>query len=147
MNTVQQAQPRAWIKFLKGPLTGVTFDVVQPITTIGRDKSNDLAVLDQKVSRFHARLLWDNGSWRVEKLSQISFITVDQQSIEGTTLSHNAMVELGEDSAFLFLLSLDDMRGEDTVQHPPFSESSPTGASAMMEAGSILADDQRSVVQ
>src|SRR5450755_616992 len=147
MNIVQQVQPRAWIKFLKGPLSGITFDIVQPITTIGRDKSNDITVRDQKISRFHAHLLWDNGSWRVEKLSQTSSVTVAQQSIEGTTLSHNAMVGLGEDNAFLFLLTLDDMPGEDAAQHPPFSESSPVDASAMMVAESILADEQRSVVQ
>src|SRR5438067_6262924 len=147
MNTVQQVQPRTWIKFLKGPLTGITFDIVQPITTIGRDRSNDIIVLDQKVSRFHARLLWDNGSWRVEKLSQNSPVTVDQQSTEGTTLSHNAMVGLGEDSAFLFRLSLDDVQGEDAPQYSPFSERSPADASAMMAAEFILADDQRSVVQ
>jgi len=119
MSTVEQVQTRAWIKFLKGPLSGTTFDIVQPITTLGRDRSNDIAVLDQKVSRFHARLLWDDGAWRVEKLSQTSSVTVDQQSIEGTTLSHNAVIELGEYSTFLFLLSLDDMQGEDAAQSQP----------------------------
>lgn len=146
MNTVQQVQPRAWIKFLKGPFSGMTFDIVQPITTIGRDKSNDIHVLDQKVSRFHARLLWDNGSWRIEKLSQNNSVTVDEQSIENTTLttlSHNAMVGLGEDSAFLFLLSPDDIRDAP----PLFSESSPLSASAMIAAKSPVANEQRPLVQ
>ncbi len=150
MNSVKQVQTRAWIKFLKGPLSGTTFDIVLPITTIGRDRSNDITVLDQKVSRFHARLLQDDGAWRVEKLSQTSSVTVNQQSIEsleGTTLSHNALVELGEDSTFLFLLSLDDAQGEGVAQHPPFSESLPAGASPMMVAESILADEQRYGVQ
>ena len=147
MNTVEQVQIRAWVRFLKGPLSGTTFNIVQPITTVGRDRSNDITVLDQKVSRFHARLLWDDGSWRVEKVSQSSSVTVNQQSIEGTTLSHNAIVELGDDSAFLFLLSLDDMQSEDAAHHPPFSESLSAGASAMMVGESLLADDQISVVQ
>ncbi|TMD56957.1 MAG: FHA domain-containing protein [Chloroflexi bacterium] len=30
----------------------------QPITTIGRDNSNDITNLYQKVSRFHARLIF-----------------------------------------------------------------------------------------
>ncbi len=150
MDTVEPVQPQAWIKFLKGPLSGTTFDIVQPITTIGRDRSNDITVLDQKVSRFQARLLWDNGSWRVEKLSQSSSITIAQHSIdslEDTTLSHNVLVELGEDSAFLFLLSLDDMQSEDAVQQSPFSESLPVGASAMIGVEAIVADEQRSAVQ
>ena len=147
MNTVQQVQPQAWIKFLKGPLSGISFDIVQPITTIGRDRSNDITVLDQKVSRFHARLLWENGTWRVEKISQSSSVTIDQQDIEGTTLSHNATVGLGEDSTFLFLLSLDDIQGEDAAQQSSFSESSPVGASARMATESIVADEQISGVQ
>ena len=145
MDMVEQAQHRAWIKFLKGPLSGTTFDIVQPITTIGRDRSNDITVLDQKVSRFHARLLRDNGLWRVEKLSQTSSVTVDKHSVEDAALSHNTMVELGEDSAFLFLLSLDNMQAEEAAL--PFSVGVPAKASAMMGVASIVADDKSSVVQ
>lgn len=36
---------------MNAPLSGITFDVVQLSTTIGRDKSNDITVLDPKVSR------------------------------------------------------------------------------------------------
>src|SRR5947207_4019329 len=100
-------QPQARIKFVKGPLNGNTFDIVQPITTIGRDRSNNITILDQKVSRFHARLLLDNGSWKIEKLSQTNSVTVNQQSIEATTLSNNAIVGLGENNTFLFLLTPD----------------------------------------
>lgn len=147
MNMIQPAQPLASIRFLKGPLSGITFDIVQPITTIGRDRSNDITVLDQKVSRFHARLIWNNGSWRIEKFSQKNSVTVDQQSIVNTTLSHNAIVGLGEDTAFLFLISSDDDQGEETVRQLPFSESPSADASAVIAAESVLANDQRDVVQ
>src|SRR5690349_10148242 len=103
MDKSQQAQPLAAIKFLKGPLNGSTFDIVQPITTIGRHNSNDLMVADPKVSRFHARLLWNDGAWMIERLSQTSIITVDQKHVEQSTLSHNAIVELGDNTSFLFL--------------------------------------------
>src|SRR5947209_725946 len=145
MDTVPQVHPRAWITFLKGPLSGNTFDIVQPVTTIGRDRSNGITILDQKVSRFHARLLWDNGSWKIEKLSQSSSVTLDQQTIEGATLSHNAMVGLGEDNVFLFLLSPSTIQGEDTALQLPFSASSLAGASAILAAPSLVADDQRPV--
>lgn len=136
-------RPRAHVTFLKGPLSGTTFAIVQPVTTIGRDRSNDIIVLDQKVSRFQARLLWDKGVWKIEKLSQTSTVTLNQQSIEEATLSHNAMVGLGEDSAFLFLLSPDPIQGEDTVLQHPFSASSPVDSSALMPSTSLVTDDQR----
>src|SRR5215471_5383657 len=105
MDTLQYARPRARIKFVRRPLSCDPFDIVQPITAIGRDKSNDLSIADRKVSRLHARLIWNDGAWSIEKLSQTSFVSVDRQKIEQSALFHNALVELGEDTAFLFLLA------------------------------------------
>lgn len=123
MDKSQQAQPLAAIKFLTGPLSGTTLDINQPITTIGRDKSNDLIVADRKVSRFHARLVWHDGSWKIEKLSQTSIITIDQQSIEQSSLSNNAIIELGEDTSFLFLLTTEGNQVEATEQKRPSTAS------------------------
>ena len=138
MNSVQKVQPQAWVKFLKGPLSGITLDIAKPITTMGRDKSNDIAIPDQRVSRFHARLIWDNGSWKVEKLTHNSSVVVAQQNTEGASLSHNIMVELGEDSAFVFLLNLDDVQVQEATQRVPLSAS----ASAITSAKSTVEDDQ-----
>jgi hypothetical protein len=71
MNTVQQVQNRAWIKFLKELLSGIAFDIVQPIMTVGCHKSNDITILDQSVSRFHTRLLWDSAltNWSLQIVS------------------------------------------------------------------------------
>ncbi len=147
MDVAQQARPIAWIKFQKGPLSGVTFDIVQPSTTIGRDKSNDIIVLDPKISRLHARLIWDNGSWKIEKLSQTSSIVVDQHNIEQSLLSHNALIELGDDTAFLFLLSLDEGQAEDVALQLPSSERPSADASAVMVVASPIADAPREDIQ
>ncbi len=143
MNEVQQVQPLAAIKFLTGPLSGTTFDIIQPITTIGRDKSNDLIVADRKVSRFHARLVWNDGSWRIEKLSQTSIITIDQQNIEQSTLSNNAIVELGEDTSFLFLLTTEGNQAEATEQTRPSSASLPDEASVAIAISPVLTAEQK----
>ena len=46
-----------------GPAVGETFDLNQPVLTIGRDPSNDIVINDSEVSRFHARLIeMDGGS-------------------------------------------------------------------------------------
>src|SRR5690348_8675395 len=141
MENSQRAQPLAAIKFLTGPLNGSTFDIIQPITTIGRHNSNDLMVADPKVSRFHARLIMDDGSWRIERVSQTSIITVDQQSIEQSTLSHNAIVELGDNTSFLFLLTMDDNH-DDAGQIGPSPVSLSADAPVAMAGEPVLAVDQ-----
>ncbi len=93
------------ITFVSGPLMGKTFEITKPITTIGRHTSNDIIILDEKVSRYHARITFDNGTWSIEKLSQTRPLIVDGQSIEKATLVHNSRIELGQDSVYLFALA------------------------------------------
>lgn len=94
------------IKFISGPMEGQTFPVTKPIVTIGRESTNDIVVKnDAKVSRQHARLVWQDGQWSVEKLSQSSFVTVNKQKIQQAAISNNTIISLGEDSSFVFLIS------------------------------------------
>ena len=59
------------IKFLSGPLAGKTVQINKPIMTIGRSPNNDIVVRDDpRVSRQHARLVWNDGSWSIEKHPQ-----------------------------------------------------------------------------
>ena len=79
------------IKFLTGPLAERTFVISKPVTTIGRDPTNDIVVgNDQKVSRYHARLLWQSGQWSIENVSQRSTLTVDQPA-DGTTVENGSL--------------------------------------------------------
>jgi ABC transport system ATP-binding/permease protein len=114
VDTEQKLQNKASIVFFKGPLTGSTFQIDKSIISIGRHSSNDIVVPDQKVSRHHARLVRNEKSWSIEKLSQTSPITVDQQSIEKAVIQHHSKIGLGEDSSFVFLLAIDDEQLEVT---------------------------------
>ena len=90
MNAVNKPQSLASIKFLKGPLTGITFQIDKPVTTIGRDPGNDIVIdEDLNVARHHARLLWNNGSWSIEKHPQADSITINSQNI------HKLVLQLG----------------------------------------------------
>jgi ABC-type multidrug transport system ATPase subunit/pSer/pThr/pTyr-binding forkhead associated (FHA) protein len=91
------------IKFLTGPLAGKPFPIKKAITTIGRDPSNDIAVeQDPRVSRYHARLLWNNGKWSIENVSQKAQLTVNQQSTRQAVIQNNAIISLGTDTSFVF---------------------------------------------
>ncbi|HEX7737946.1 MAG TPA: FHA domain-containing protein [Ktedonobacteraceae bacterium] len=93
----------ASLHFLSGPLAGQTFPIQKPATTLGRDLTNDIAIRnDPKVSRFHARLIQANGAWRIENVSQSSFILVNQQKMQLAQLADNTTISLGEDTTFVF---------------------------------------------
>ncbi len=105
MNDGNTPLGRMSIRFLKGPLAGQTLPIRKPSVTIGRDRSNDIVVQgDQKVSRIHARLLWYNGSWSIEKLASQNTLTVNEQEVQQATITSNATIGLGEDTSFLFLI-------------------------------------------
>ena len=93
------------IKFLTGPLAGRTFVISKPITTIGRDPTNDIVVEnDQRVSRHHARLLWQSGKWSIENLSQTVALTVDQSRTQQAIIGDNMVIGLGGDTSFVFIV-------------------------------------------
>lgn len=119
MSIERKSPTLGFIRFLKGPLAGRTFQISEPTITIGRDKSNDIIIADQKVSRHHARLIWNNESWSIERLSQTSYVSVDQRSIQQATIRHNSTVDLGEDNSFIFLLPQDNPQPEETQHLPP----------------------------
>jgi len=119
----------ASIKFLSGPLAGSTFYISKPITTLGRNPGNDIVIKDdQKVSRQQARLLWNNGSWYIEKHPQAaSPLTVNGQSVQQAVLFNSATVGLGQDTSFQFFIATS---GEDRVDSNPearFSQPTPLG--------------------
>jgi ABC transport system ATP-binding/permease protein len=95
---------RGMIKFLTGPLAGRTFTISKPITTIGRDPTNDIVFEhDLKVSRHHARLLWNNGTLSIENVSQKAPLTVNQREIQQALIQDNTIIGLGTDTTFVFL--------------------------------------------
>src|SRR2546426_3575571 len=93
------------VRFLTGPLTGKTFYLNKPVTTIGRDATNDIVVKgDQKVSRSHARLVWNNGSWGIEKLSPPNIFTLNQQKVQQARIFYNSTICPGGDTTFFFFI-------------------------------------------
>src|SRR5258706_6131273 len=116
------------IKFLTGPLAGRTFVISKPVTTIGRDASNDIVVPnDQRVSRQHARLLWQSGTWRIENVSQRAHLTVDQRDTQQALIGDNTVIALGADTSFVFLVQAEIPTKQSGGQGAPTTFRSPTG--------------------
>lgn len=133
----------ATIKFLTGPLTNSTFAITKPVTTIGRDKSNDIIISDQHVSRFHARLTFNNNVWEIEKLSETNTVTVDHEEQEQVVLSQNMIIGLGSANSFLFSLTPIENKPPDNAAPPIKPPTLPTSetdiqAEAVYEAQTAL---------
>lgn len=98
--------PGSSITFIAGPLASKTFTIHKPVTTLGRDVNNDIVIFDPKVSRHHARILWNNGSWHIENISQKSMILVNHNVVQQAILTHNTTISLGDTSTFVFSTQL-----------------------------------------
>src|SRR5947209_16261654 len=116
MATSNNPSLRCSIKFLTGPMAGRTFAISKPITTIGRDPTNDIVVEgDQRVSRHHARLLWNSGEWSIENISQSSSLTIDQRDTQQALIQDNTIIGLGKDSSFVFLTQVETPAQQDAA--------------------------------
>jgi ABC-type multidrug transport system ATPase subunit len=137
MEPETQAPGLASILFLTGPLAGATFRVTQAETTIGREGDNDLVVKgDLAVSRHHALLSWRAGIWTIESRSQKAKLLVNQQSVQQTTIQDEAVIGLGNETTFRFVVTASEDVSEDDRKtipirlRPPLpSDSSPALAS------------------
>ncbi len=108
MNGAANGPGMVSISFISGPLAGKTYSITRPVTTIGRGTNNDIVIEnDLKVSRNHARLVYNNGMWTIEKLAPQNIVTVNQQKVEQAVIQDNTTVGLGDNTSFLFQVRVD----------------------------------------
>src|SRR5579875_3623781 len=105
MDAVNSPPGLATLRFLTGPLAGTTVQIVKTVTTLGREPSNDIVISDPTVSRQHARLLCENGTWIIEKLSPQNTLTVNQRQVQRETIHDRDTIGLGPGTTFLLLLA------------------------------------------
>lgn len=68
LNLPMQAGERARLRLATSPEHGLVFIVFGERATIGRGDAADIQIPDSRVSRVHAELLWDSGSWKLRDL-------------------------------------------------------------------------------
>jgi ABC transport system ATP-binding/permease protein len=149
----QKSQVLASIKFLTGSLTNRTFSISKFITTLGRDSDNDIVIPDRRVSRLHARLVYDNEQWKIENLSESSYVTLDKQSIGQAVLNEDSIIGLGDTVSFLFSTAsiVGEMEGETlfiSPQQPSQEVAVDTSSTeAVTEEATVLVNIQREPAQ
>jgi serine phosphatase RsbU (regulator of sigma subunit) len=80
------------------PARGLPFEhqLDEESNVVGRSSKADLVVADRSLSRQHARLFVDGGSWRIEDLGSRNGTLVNRKMIDGaTSLKAGDIVEVG----------------------------------------------------
>jgi hypothetical protein len=86
-----------------GPSTGKTYTLEASEINLGRDPSNDIVINDAEVSRKHARLLFQEGSYVLEDLGSTNGTYINGQRLMGPyQLRHGDLVLLGENISMAF---------------------------------------------
>ncbi len=94
------------ILFLAGPLTGRSFPLIPPVTTLGRDPSNTIVVPDPAMSPFHARLVLTGSGWVVELLAPENTLMVSQNQTRQQLLRDQDVIRLGYGTVFRYGLNM-----------------------------------------
>ena len=66
----------------------------KPLMTIGRLSGNDVQVPSQRVSRLHARIRWENGTWLVEDADSLNGIVYQGKRVDRHVLVNGDQIFL-----------------------------------------------------
>ncbi|MCB0014901.1 MAG: FHA domain-containing protein [Anaerolineales bacterium] len=98
MNAPAQLVPRF------GVSTSQAYTLTQRITTIGREKINDIALPDSEISRRHARITEEAGVYTLEDLGSTNGTFVNGDRLAGIIRLHDGMtIDFGEKHRFTFV--------------------------------------------
>lgn len=101
-----------------GPTPGKTFDLQGATATIGREANNEVVINDPEVSRKHARLTFQGGTWVIEDLGSTNGTFVNESRLSGPySLRLGDVVGLGEKIKLVYETSTADMNA--TMVAPP----------------------------
>jgi len=90
----RQTPALAYVKIeLDGKIIGERL-LDKPVLTIGRLAGNDIQVPSQRVSRLHARMRWENGTWLIEDADSLNGIVHQGTRIESLALNNGDRVYL-----------------------------------------------------
>jgi ABC-type multidrug transport system ATPase subunit/pSer/pThr/pTyr-binding forkhead associated (FHA) protein len=114
METVNSQPTLASIKFLTGSLAGSTYQITKPKITLGREPANDIVLSDTSVSRHHAQITLNNGTWTITKLARQNTVIVNHRNVQQSAINDRDTIGLGGTS-FLFQINV----GAPHVPHAP----------------------------
>jgi pSer/pThr/pTyr-binding forkhead associated (FHA) protein len=89
----------------------------QELITIGRNDGNDVVLSDPHVSRTHATIVFEEGTWQIASIGRHGTI-VNDRLIALANLQHRTMFRLGAEGPTLrFDTDTDDLRRSETLDN------------------------------
>jgi Mg-chelatase subunit ChlD len=80
----------------QGPREGERFEIVRPVTSIGRDLNNDICIPEGRISSSHARITREDGKFFIEDLNSTNGTFIDGRKVSGRVqLTAGAVVRMG----------------------------------------------------
>jgi hypothetical protein len=73
-----------------------SFSVIKPEIIIGRDADNDLVLVNDSVSRHHAKIVFNGNSFEIQDLGSTNKVIVNGAFTERSTLKNGDIIGLGE---------------------------------------------------
>src|SRR5713101_1032170 len=74
----------------------------KPILTVGRLSSNDIPILADRVSRLHARIRWENGTWLIEDADSLNGISYQGTRVDWHVLANGDRIMLAPKAVLHF---------------------------------------------
>lgn len=100
--TREQVMPRARMRIeVDGKIVGER-QLDKPVMTIGRLPSNDVQVPSRRVSRFHARLRWNNDTWLIEDVDSLNGIAYQGVRVDRHPLANGDRIFLGPGASLYY---------------------------------------------
>ena len=126
-----------------GPTPGKVFDLSKNEVTIGRETGTDIVISDAEVSRKHARLFVQGGTYMLEDLGSTNGCFVNGVRLMGPhALKSGELIMLGENVGLVFEASAIDMEatmaagpGQFVSPPPAVKVTQPEPAAARPSAG------------
>jgi LysM repeat protein len=88
------------------------FPLRKSVLTIGRAPNNDIVIMDRRVSRYHARLNYQQGDWLLEDLNSDNGVWVNGIRVAGPTfVADDSIISLGQSVNFELELKPDPPQG------------------------------------
>lgn len=126
---MNKASALSTLDAVAGPLKGSSFPLTVDKITIGRDPSNDIAILDGSISRHHSLIKKEGNSYTLSDLDSRNGTFVNRISVKERVLQPGDEIRIGN-SIFLFLPG---ETGESTGSSPSIElKETPAGGSTII---------------
>ena len=99
--TIMPTSPGYWIVIRRGPKLNHMFRLQKEVVTLGRDATNDIAINDPEVSRYHLRLIKQGNSYALEDLGSTNGSQVNGTHIINPRILNNGDTIMLGDSIVL----------------------------------------------